>query len=66
MRKTDYIRAAEIVRTHFKAHVKGNPPTAEAIREAFVAFFRGDNPLFDVDRFRSSCEAVNVRVRKEK
>lgn len=42
MTKKDYIKAAEIIRSH------GSP---EKMIEAFVEFFAGDNPQFDVDRF---------------
>lgn len=42
MTKKDYIRAAEIIREH------GSPVK---MIEAFVEFFAGDNPAFDVDRF---------------
>lgn len=42
MTSKDYIKAAQIIREH------GSKP--EMI-EAFVEFFAGDNPRFDVDRF---------------
>ena len=53
MTKKDYIRAADIVRAHFEARPRVMP--VEALTETFVAFFRGDNPRFDVDRFREAC-----------
>jgi hypothetical protein len=46
MTKKDYIRAAGIIRSH------GSP---EKMIEAFVEFFAGDNPAFDVDRFIDAC-----------
>jgi len=64
--KKDYQRAAAIVRAHddiwattalgAEMRAKGLlTDQANAVREAFVAFFRADNPHFDVDRFRVAC-----------
>jgi hypothetical protein len=53
--KKDYERAAMIVR--------GYPPTgvSDVVCDAFVMFFRGDNPRFDGDRFRAACKGGAVR-----
>jgi len=42
MTKKDYIRAAEIIREY---------GSQERMIEAFIEFFVGDNPAFNVDRF---------------
>ena len=59
MTRKDYLRAASIVRDLGR---RGKVPTEVAegardlMRDAFVTFFRGDNPRFDADRFREACE----------
>ena len=75
MTKKDYEKASEIVRAHYtnaaKLHI-ADPETAillacelqrqaTAIREAFVALFRGDNDRFDVVRFRDACTKVEIK-----
>lgn len=58
MTKKEYERAAKIVGSHVKA--LGTSDRADLIEqhmtEGFVAFFRGDNPKFDAERFRAACE----------
>jgi hypothetical protein len=54
MTKKDYIKAAQIIREH------GAPPK---MVEAFVEFFVGDNPQFDVDRFIEACVGKSSRSR---
>ena len=49
MTKKDYIKAAEIIRSH------GSP--AKMV-QAFVEFFVSDNPRFDVDRFVAAASGV--------
>lgn len=66
MTRKDYVRAAEIVRSLRKvARRVGNDNSgasiydmrqAQAVEDAFVSLFRGDNPAFSEDRFRSACE----------
>ena len=53
MTRKDYIKAAEIARWQFS---HGEAKVFIGIREAFVELFRGDNPRFDVERFRAACE----------
>ena len=65
MTKKDYIRAAECVRN---AHMPlGAGPTnamhRDMLRDAFVAFFQGDNPRFDVARFTLACNDGLVSAR---
>jgi hypothetical protein len=55
MTKKDYIKAARIIQEH------GAPPK---MVEAFVEFFAGDNPQFDVDRFIEACVGKPARVRR--
>ncbi len=55
MTKKDYIKAAEIIRSH------GSPTK---MVEAFVEFFTGDNPQFDVDRFIDACVGKPARARR--
>lgn len=57
MSRKDYERAAKIVRdTCGLYHGTTDSCEASIVREAFVAFFQGENPRFDADRFRSACE----------
>lgn len=64
--KKDYIRASKIVREYYN-----NAPTigrdgagediilsdsAQAVENAFVLFFVGDNPQFDTKKFRLACK----------
>jgi hypothetical protein len=58
MTRNDYKRASEIVRSYFSVAGANHTlqQTAETARELFVAFFRADNPRFDVSRFRAACE----------
>ena len=51
--KKDYVKAAQIANRFF--HEKSDKEYC-AVFEAFVEFFRGDNPRFDVARFESACE----------
>ena len=54
MTKKNYIRAAEIVKTH-----DGSRVVKVAIAQAFVSFFREDNPRFDNERFLTACFPVD-------
>jgi hypothetical protein len=47
MTKKDYVRAAEICRDDYGSD--------EHVVKAFVDFFTGDNPRFDVERFVEAC-----------
>jgi hypothetical protein len=47
MTKKDYVRAAEICKDDYDSD-------ANVVR-AFVDFFTGDNPRFDVERFVEAC-----------
>jgi hypothetical protein len=47
MTKKDYVRAAEICKDDFDSD--------EHVVKAFVDFFTGDNPRFDVERFVEAC-----------
>lgn len=54
--RKDYVRAANIV-----AGIKTGPHAplcAWQAREAFVQFFSGDNPQFDVNKFREACGEI--------
>ena len=70
MTKKDYERAAKLCVSHFEAARRASDEasnhdmdrranslydSAESVREAFVAFFRGDNDRFDATRFREAC-----------
>jgi len=55
MTKKDYIRAAAIIQSFDTTDVTARVIKREAA-DAFVEFFRGDNPSFDVERFRAACE----------
>jgi hypothetical protein len=61
MTKKDYKKAADIVRnlrqlSHKSSLVDTNHHDASWMtQEAFVSFFRDDNPRFDVERFREAC-----------
>jgi hypothetical protein len=46
MTKKDYIRAAKIIKAY---------GSQAKMIEAFVEFFAGENPRFDVDRFVDAC-----------
>jgi hypothetical protein len=55
--KKDYIRAAEIVQCYLSnVATKHEQNAAPYMKDAFVEFFRGDNPRFDEQRFRAACE----------
>lgn len=49
MTKKDYIKAAEIIIRMKQTDFTG------AMEDAFVEFFRNDNPRFDEKRFRQAC-----------
>ncbi len=49
MTKKDYEKAAEIVRSFIPAG------RWQAPQEAFIELFSGENPRFDVERFRKAC-----------
>ena len=57
MSKKDYVRAAEIVRRYAP---RDNADIENIVRkemtDGFIEFFYGDNPNFDVERFRAACE----------
>ena len=55
MSKKDYLKAVEIVRK-YQHHTPSLRATAEAIEDAFVNLFNGDNPQFDERRFRDACK----------
>lgn len=61
MTKKDYIRAAEIVRK-LPRHAATLRTTAMQCENAFVEFFRGDNPSFDEVRFRAACQPRSARA----
>jgi len=46
--KKDYLRAVEII-----LQTKPNNLT---LQNAFIEFFKNDNPLFDEARFRKACQ----------
>lgn len=52
MSRKDYERAVEVVRD---AASTGSNDEAMAVMASFVAFFRGDNPRFDRERFVKAC-----------
>ena len=55
MTKKDYIKASKMVKD-LHTNAANEPFGAAAIVEkAFVEFFRGDNPRFDVVRFKEAC-----------
>ena len=66
MSKKNFEAAAKIVATHYgaaRSEYAGKEVSsaelwrqAEAIREAFVAFFRAEDSRFDADRFRKACD----------
>jgi hypothetical protein len=51
MTRKDYIRASEIIRLY-----PGDSSLREVMMKAFVEFFVGDNPCFDIQRFLMACE----------
>lgn len=48
--KKDYLRAVEVVREHKVGRSR------DEVMKAFIQFFQGDNPRFDVERFRAACQ----------
>lgn len=60
MTKKDYIRAAEIV-VHYRQEFGSDSSEGRILEQAFVSFFRGDNPSFDEYRFR---DATRLRARR--
>lgn len=52
MTSKDYIKAAQIIREH---------GSSVELIEAFVEFFAGDNPRFDVDRFIEAASGTAPR-----
>lgn len=63
MTKKDYQKAAEIVcktRQTFNQNAMSDEFSAsdvcDFITDAFVDFFRGDNPRFDEEKFRKACQ----------
>lgn len=58
MTKRHFEAAAGIVRE--KRQALALPKVADKIADAFVEFFRGDNPRFDEGRFRTACEVKKV------
>lgn len=59
MTKKDYIRAAESIRAREWVLLADR----ESAVRAFVAFFQGDNPRFDVARFTLACNDGLVSAR---
>lgn len=63
MSKKDYERAASILQGY---NIEKYPEECcwENAVDAFVKFFRGDNRLFDEERFRAACvPGANVKAR---
>lgn len=61
MSKKDYERAASILRTF---SIGPEDCCWENAVGAFTEFFRGDNRLFDEERFRAACvPGANVKAR---
>jgi len=61
MTKKDYVRAAAIVQGIKTGTLA--PLCAWQAREAFVCLFAGDNPRFDVDRFRDACGPIAAQYK---
>lgn len=60
MTKKDYIRASVIVR-NLPRHSPALRTTATTCENAFVEFFRGDNPNFDESVFLGACQSKEER-----
>ena len=61
MSKKDYERAALVAQDMRKSE---DLPAWEAVVDAFVRFFSGDNPRFNGVRFRLACvPGANVKAR---
>jgi len=54
MTRKDYEKAADITRWEWRNGGTG----AQSVEDAFVTFFRGDNPRFDEKRFREACKPI--------
>jgi hypothetical protein len=54
--KKDFIRAVEIVKNAYWPKPSQEKEVSEHLINAFVAFFRAENPRFDVERFREACK----------
>jgi hypothetical protein len=59
MTMKDYQKAAEIVSDVAFQDKQAKTAYASAVRQAFVRFFKNDNPRFNVNRFHEACEATN-------
>ena len=59
MTDTDYVRAVTIIRSFTYPYMAAEGQ-ANTLINAFVLFFRGDNPRFDEDMFRADC-----RIKKQ-
>jgi len=53
MTKKDYLRAIDTIRSQNWVR---NENERELLIGTFVAFFQGDNPRFNEDRFRQACQ----------
>ena len=73
MSRKDYVRAAEQVvrlrntakeeQVRYNDHLHTLAYVAGHVEDAFVSFFRGDNPRFDEVRFRAACgDAQKMRA----
>jgi len=62
MSRKHYEKAAEIVRIYRQP---GGGDNWRAVRNAFEALFAGDNPRFDVERFRQACGDVDDDLRTQ-
>lgn len=54
MTGADYVRAVTIIRSYTYPYMAAEGQ-ANTLIDAFVQFFRGDNPRFDEDTFRADC-----------
>jgi hypothetical protein len=58
--KKDFQSAASIVRDYAKEYDKSDRMIARVVSDAFVQFFREQNPRFDVERFRAACGVSRI------
>jgi acyl-CoA hydrolase len=56
MSRKEYTRAAEIIRF-------AKPEHRDSLINAFIDFFKGDNPRFDSDRFKDACQPKATKPR---
>lgn len=58
MTRKDYERAATLIRDMYRAASGNDNLTSEVTttKEAFIIFFRDDNPHFKERRFRAACD----------